>query len=139
MDQPQTKNWFARNWKWFVPAGCLSGIVLLLGFVALIMSFVFGMMKSSGAYKQSLSRARSNPAVVQAIGSPIKEGFFVSGSINVSGPSGNADLAIPITGSKGKGTVYVEARKSAGEWTFSKLIVKIDQTNERISLLNENQ
>ena len=139
MDQPQPKNWWARNWKWFVPAGCFSVMVLILGFVALILSFAFGIMKSSDAYKQALAKARSSPEVVNALGSPIKEGFFISGNINVNGASGNADLAIPITGPKGKGMVYVEARKSAGEWTYSKLVVQIDRTNERIRLIDENQ
>ena len=139
MDQPRTKNWWARNWKWFVPAGCFSVMVLSLGFVALILSFAFGIMKSSDAYKQALAKARSSPEVVNALGSPIKEGFFISGNINVNGASGNADLAIPITGPKGKGMVYVEARKSAGEWTYSKLVVQIDRTNERIRLIDENQ
>jgi hypothetical protein len=138
MNQPQKRNWWGRNWKWFVPVGCLSSIVLFLGFSALIISFVFSMMKSSDAYKQALSKARINPAVAAALGSPIKEGFFTSGSINVNGGSGNADLAIPISGPKGNGTVYVEARKSAGEWSFSKLIVQIEKTNDRINLLSEN-
>ena len=139
MDQPQSKSWWGRNWKWFVPVGCLSSLVLLVGIVGLIMTFVFSIMKSSDAYKQALSKAKSNPAVVNALGSPIQEGFFTSGSINVNDASGNADLAIPISGSKGKGTIYVEARKAAGEWSFSQLSVKINQTNERINLLNENK
>ena len=139
MDQAQPKSWWGRNWKWFVPVGCLSSLAILVGFVGLIMTFVFNMMKSSNAYKQALSRARSNPAVVNALGSPIRESIFISGSINVNGASGNADLAIPISGSKGKGTIYVEARKAAGEWSFTQLAVKVDRTNERISLLNENK
>ncbi len=96
-------------------------------------------MKSSDAYKQALDKAKSNPDVVAALGSPIKEGYFTSGSININGASGNADLAIPISGSKGKGTVYLEAQKSAGEWSYSKLVVQIDQTNERINLLSESK
>jgi hypothetical protein len=139
MNQPQKQNWWRRNWKWVVPVGCFSCLVLMLGFVALIMSFVFGIMKSSDAYKQALVMAESNPAVVSALGKPIHDGFFTYGNINVSGSSGNADLEIPISGPKGKGRVYVEAKKSTGEWSFSKLIVQIDQSNERINLLNEKK
>jgi hypothetical protein len=26
MNQPQERNWWNRNWKWFVPLGCLGTI-----------------------------------------------------------------------------------------------------------------
>jgi hypothetical protein len=59
-----------------------------------------------------------------------------SGKTNVTGPSGEAELAISISGRKGKGTIYVIATKSAGEWQYSKLIVKTDN-GETIDL-NQN-
>jgi hypothetical protein len=57
------------------------------------------------------------------------------GSISVSGSSGQADLAIPISGPIGKGTIYAVASKAAGQWTFSKLVVEIKATKERIDLI----
>src|SRR5690242_7952002 len=119
MDQAPS-SWWTRNWKWFVPAGCLSLLALLGAFIALTLSFVFGMMKQSDAYQQALARAKASPAVVEALGQPLKEGFFTSGNINVNGPNGDAELAIPISGPKGGGTIYLEANKSTGEWSFSK-------------------
>jgi hypothetical protein len=136
--QPQLPNWWTRNWKWFVPVVCVAGVVLIAGavaFVYLIVSLAFGAMKSSGAYQQALVQTRADSAVVQALGSPIKAGFFVSGSVNVSGSSGDADLSIPISGPNGKATVYAKATKSMGEWQFSELVVEIKQTGERIDLL----
>ena len=139
LNPPQEPNWWSRNWKWFVPVACLTAIALLAGFVFAIMSVVYGMMKSSDAYQHALSRARENPAVVSALGSPIKEGYFTTGNINVSGPSGDAKLAIPISGPKGEGTIYVEAQKSAGEWSYSVLVVRVEQTKQRINLLQEKK
>jgi hypothetical protein len=136
MQQPQSKNWWGRNWKWFVPVGCLSSLVLVIGFIALIVFFVSGMVKSSDVYNQALSRARHSPEVIQSLGTPIEEGFFTSGSINMSDSSGEAELAIPISGPVGNGTIYVEARKSMGEWTFLQLVVEVEQTGEGINLLN---
>jgi hypothetical protein len=132
-------NWFDRNWKWFAPLACLWGLAVIVGFCALIVYFVFGLMKSSDVYKEALARAKANPAVVRALGVPIEEGLFVSGSIQVSGPSGNADLAIPLSGPRGKGKVFLEARKSAGRWSFSKLLVEVDETKERIDLLRPGE
>ncbi len=61
----------------------------------------------------------------------------VSGNINVSGPSGQADLSIPISGPDGKATIYAVATKSAGQWTFSTLVVEINGTMQRIDLLEQ--
>ena len=131
----QRKGWWGRNWKWFVPTGCLTMLVIAAGVIFLLLSLIFGMMKSSDAYKQAMVQVRASAAVSAALGTPIKEGFFTSGSVNVSGPSGRAELAIPISGPKGSGTVYVEAAKSMGQWSFKRLVVAIYDTNERIDLL----
>jgi len=131
----QAPNWWSRNWKWFVPVAILTSLALVAGFVFAIMSVILGVLKSSDAYQYALSSARENPAITSALGTPIKDGFFPSGDINVSGPSGEAKLAIPISGPKGEGTIYLEARKSAGEWSYFVLVVQIEQTKQRINLL----
>ncbi|MFN2476635.1 MAG: cytochrome c oxidase assembly factor Coa1 family protein [Chthoniobacterales bacterium] len=128
------RGWWSRNWKWFVPTGCLSLIALFCIFIALIVFVVFGAMKSTDVYKTAVARAKSNPAVTAALGSPITEGMFLSGSANTSGGSGTADLSIPISGPKGKGTIYVTATKAGGDWDYSKLYVEVDKTKERIQL-----
>lgn len=134
-----TKSWFDRNWKWFVPLACLWGLAVIAGFCALIVYFVFGLMKTSDVYKEAVALAKANPAVVRAFGTPLREGLLVSGSIRVSGPSGDAELAIPISGPKGEGTIFLEARKSAGRWIFLKLLVEVDETTKRIDLLNPGE
>jgi len=48
----------------------------------------------------------------------ITDGFFVLGKTNVSGTSGHADLTIPISGPKGKGTIYLVASKFAMSGRF---------------------
>jgi hypothetical protein len=82
-----------------------------------------------------LARAKVHPAVIEALGSPITEGFLVSGNTNVNGASGEANLSIPIAGPKGNGTIYVASRKSLGQWTYSGLVVEIAKTHQRIDLL----
>lgn len=137
MSQSSQRNYWGRNWKWLVPVGCLGTLILLVGFAGLVFLGVMGMVKSSDAYRQALSKARDSPAAVAVLGEPIGEGFFTTGSLNVTGPSGTAELAIPIFGPKGKGTIYVEARKSLGEWSFSKLVVETEADGKRIDLLNQ--
>jgi hypothetical protein len=134
---PPRPGWWSRNWKWFVPSGCLTMLLLVAGFVFFILTIVFGTIKSSDAYKAALARTRADPRVVSALGSPITDGFFISGQTNLSGSSGHSDMTVPISGPKGKGTIYFVATKFAGEWTFSKLMVEVASTGERIDLIQD--
>ena len=128
-------NWWSRNWKWFVPAGCFTVILLFAEFVGGIVMLVFGSMKQADVYKEALARAKAHPSVIEILGSPIKEGFLVSGNTNVNGAAGEANLSISISGPKGKGTIYAAANKSLGRWNYSGLIVEIAKTHQRIDLL----
>lgn len=128
------RDWFARNWKWVVPSGCLVVFLSVLVFTACIFFFVTSVMKQSEAYQTALARGRENPTLIAAIGTPMKEGRFTSGSTNVSGPSGQASLAIPLSGPKGDATIYVEATKSAGVWQFQTLVAQVKNTGQRIDL-----
>ena len=101
------------------------------------MLIVFSAMKSSDAYKIALARAKADPRVEEAIGTPIKAGLFVSGSTKVTGESGTSDITIPIYGPKGEVKIYAVATKEEGEWKYSKLVVKIADTGEKIDLGGE--
>ena len=132
--QPETNNWWHRHRAWMIPVGMIA---LFVGMIASFVIFFFGVMKSSDAYKQAMVIVRQSPTINEALGLPINAGLIISGSISIRGPSGDAELAIPVYGPKGSATVFLEARKSAGEWTFQKLIVEIEQTGVRIDLLEK--
>ena len=128
-------SWWSRNWKWFVPTGCcLTPLVLGGAFGAFLVLVIFGALKQTDVYQTALARAKADQRVISALGTPIGEGWYLSGNTQVSGSSGEADLTIPISGPKGKATIYAVATKSAGEWTYSKLIVKVESSGETIDL-----
>lgn len=129
------RNWWQRNWPWVVPVGCAGSLVSVLGFIALVVYGVFGLMKSSTPYKEALMRAQADPLVRSRLGAPIQGGLLLSGQVNVSGTSGSANLAIPISGPKGSGTLVVKARKSRGEWTYSTLNVQPNGPGAPIQLI----
>ncbi len=135
MDQPHRKSWWGRNWKWVVPVGCLGAILLLALFIGAIVALVFGVIRSSDVYQDAVETARASAAVQAALGSPVEAGYLVTGSINVSGSGGSADLAIPLSGPDGEATLYAVASKSGGQWVFSTLVVGVEATGERIDLL----
>jgi hypothetical protein len=134
-EQGKQPNWWGRNWKWAVPVGCLGGLLLMAAVGAGIVVFCLGLLKSSRAYSEGVELARHNQKVVGLLGEPIQAGWMVSGAITVSGPSGNADLAIPLYGPQQEGTLYVVGHKVGGKWAFDQAVVKIDGHAETIDLL----
>jgi len=82
----------------------------------------------------AVARAKSDSRVIEALGTPINEAWWIAGSTEVSGGSGKCDLTVPLKGSKRNAVLYVVATKFAGEWQYQKLLVKIDKTGETIDL-----
>lgn len=132
-------NWFTRNWKWAVPFGVLAMLLLALAFVGGIFFLVESSFQHSEFYAQALQRARANPRVAQKFGKPLQAGWLATGKLNTSGSSGDADISIPVSGPKGKGTLYVVAKKSAGVWTIVTLQVEVTGEAERIDLLQPDE
>ena len=126
-------NWWSRNWKWVVPCGCLVLIGVAAAFVGGLVWAVRTAMTSSEAYQLAVERAVRHPAVIETLGEPVEPGWFVSGSVEVTGPAGTADISVPIRGSRGRGTLYVVAEKSAGEWSFERL--ELESGGSRYDLL----
>lgn len=132
---PRPKSFFERNWGCLVPIGCLVVLVALAAFVAIVVGIATLGIRSSDAYEDAMARASAHPAIVAELGPPIESGWFVSGSLQVSGSTGTADLEIPLRGSLREGTLYAVATKSAGRWTFSTLELEIEGKPARVSLL----
>jgi len=128
---PPRRSWLGRNWKWLLATFFLGLVVFAFGIFAIIL----GVMRDSTVAKNSVERARSSDPVVERLGTPISEGWLVSGSVNVSSGAGDADLTVPIAGPKGKGTVYAVAHMTAGTWTYDKLQVGFEGSAERVNLL----
>ena len=124
-------------WLRWVMLGCFGVVILgIAGVIATGWAVIRG-VKSSGAYQEALAMARGSPTVQEALGEPIEEGWWVMGSIEVTGPSGTASISFPISGPRGDATIYAEARKRAGEWTVHLLEAEL-QEGERIDLLDED-
>lgn len=134
--QQPRKGWWGRNWKWFVPAGCLGVVLLLAGFVAAIVFVVFSAIKSNEVYRNAVEQARANQTVVQEMGEPIEEGWYVKGSVSESGGAGSASLEIPISGPRRAGMIYADAIRDAGEWKYTRLEVGIEGLAGRVQIFN---
>ncbi len=83
----------------------------------------------------ALAEVRSSPAVVEKLGLPIKEGWYVIGNIQINGQSGEANLVFPIEAPLGTAEVYVEATRTGGTWKLESLFVILDATDEQIMVI----
>jgi hypothetical protein len=128
--------WWQRNWKWAAPSGCLLVVVLAFGGCLGMVAGLFGVMKNTEPYRDALARAQRSEAVVAAIGEPVEASAWFSGNYTENMGSGSADYAIPLSGPRGEGTLYVEARKREGRWHFIVLSFAPDG-GEPIDLLDD--
>ncbi len=117
--------------------GCLGAaafVLLIVGIIAGVFFIITSDFKSSPVYLEAMKAAQSDPRVLEQMGMPIQAGWFVTGSIEQQGLSGDASLVIPISGPRKGGTLYASARKGNGVWQFYTLAVQIDGQDQIIDL-----
>ena len=130
------KSWWDRNWKWFVPTGCLSLVVLFGLFIAALFFGVTTMLKESDSYKAAMNEAQHNTIVLEKLGSPIEDNGIASGSVNSTNSIEHCNLQIPIRGSKSRGTLFVVGTKN-GTWKYDEMSLYVEDTKEKIDLLKK--
>ena len=113
-------------------------MLVCAGGLALLGAALFGAFKSSHVYQESFQLISASPTLQGALGVPIKAKFFVTGSLELTGLSGQADIVYDVSGPWGTGTVDVVASQSAGKWNFSMLEVKLEGKGIRIDLFEES-
>jgi Cytochrome oxidase complex assembly protein 1 len=133
----RNKNWesvehFKRVQRNWAVAGAAVWLALL-GLIAAIFFSVMAAIKGSDVYRLALANLNANFEATQILGAPVEPGFPM-GSIRISGPSGEAELSIPVQGSKAKGTLYLQATKKMGQWHFDRIELEVDGHEQRIDL-----
>lgn len=134
---PRT-GWWDRHWKWAVPALVLFSLTLFVGVILLVVSGIFGLMKSSDVYQTALRRARSSPDAIAAFGTPIEPSWWLTGEMKTSDTTGHAAVRFGLSGPKGEGDLSLVADKRGDAWTFSTLAIDTD-AGKRIDLLTDEE
>jgi hypothetical protein len=114
----------------------LGGLAALLGVILLVAAIIFGVlmaMKSSDVYKTAARQVAASQEAIEVLGPPISTGI-PSGSFNVSGGTGSADMSFGVSGSKAKGTVWLKGTMAHGRWHFELLELEVEGRAERIDL-----
>jgi hypothetical protein len=111
-----------RRWILWLVIGIISLCIACFG---IIMVGIFAIMRSSEAYQLAVETAKNYPAVQQALGVPIQDGIFATGSVEENGSSGSADLKIPLSGPNQSGKLYVTAVKEENTWRLTYLLLEV--------------
>jgi hypothetical protein len=130
--QWQSVEHFKRVQRRWAIAGLITWLALG-GLFALGMMSMVSAIKGSDIYRQTVTQVASSEEAVRWLGAPVAGGFPM-GSFSISGGSGEAQFAMPVSGPKGKGTVYVEATLEMGAWRFERIELEIDGRERRIDL-----
>lgn len=104
--------------------GCVVSLVVTALILVCVGGITFAFMNSfrSAEYvQQGFAIAQEHPAVIEAVGSPVELGWFVSGSVNTSGGTGIANVKAPISGPNGSATLEINARSEGGVWQVTSL------------------
>ncbi len=94
-------------------AAVIPFLLLVVGGIA---GLVFYFLKGSEAYRLAETLIRQSPEIRTVVGEGLEFGWFPTGSIETSGPSGRAELTIRVVGTTGSARVHVRMRKQMGEW-----------------------
>lgn len=109
--------------------------VLVLLFVIFPLFFVGIVNALKGdAFDLSLAKIQKDTNVIELIGTPMETGFWVTGSVSTSGPSGEAELQYTISGPKGDAEAYVIAYKKMEQWYLFEVVVFDEVTKQRIQV-----
>lgn len=127
-----------RKWLWIVPVGCLGSLGVVVGIALFVLWLVFGLLKSSEPYRLAMTMAQADARVAAALGEPVEPSRFLTGNIEVSGDTGHAELTIPLSGPKGRGSLHVVANMSGGRWVVEEAVLTVGQSGERIDFLDQS-
>lgn len=123
-------------------AAGLASIALLVavswGTVFLV---VVGALRNSVPARMAVRKAAANPAVVGALGRPLRERWLVTGDLHTRTPQNrspaHAHLKIRVAGPRGKARIETTAEKRSGHWVLTECTIKLAGDDDAVDLLDE--
>jgi len=116
-----------KKLKKFMAMGSGAFFVLFMLAIFLTPAVPLTCGKALGHYPVLMEALSQCPESEKALGSGIRAGTFGLNTGSCSGGSGNwrASGRMPVSGSKGKGTLTYAMRKSGGTWTIHALSLAV--------------
>ncbi len=111
--------------------------LLVLGslFIVLVLVVPHFLATSTGSYKLAVATARKSPQFTDALGSPVKEGWFSEGK-SEWGDQARSEIVIPVYGQKRTGKLRALAIKEGADWRLQELTLELARPADHIDLLS---
>ena len=120
----------------------IAGVIVWVGTLLLAVGLAFGVisaLKNSLTYALTMQEVRSSATAKAALGDNIEAGFWVNGSISIDiDGSGDAQLSIPLTGSKGSGRIVSRGVRTNGIWDLRLVLLQVDGSDTPLVLKNKD-
>ncbi|SDW51558.1 cytochrome c oxidase assembly factor Coa1 family protein [Flavobacterium degerlachei] len=133
------RNWWERNWKWFLAVIVLAlGIWLFLISVANTNSIdVVQAYSENALYENALAKVNTNDEAISILGNlePLDQLAILEGSAKYSTDKQRIETTVRIKGSKAKGKMDISAFKKGNNWQYEKINIRINSTKEVISIV----
>jgi hypothetical protein len=114
----------------FAILACLTVLCVVLSVVGSVVA-----IRQTEPYATSVELALGSTAVQQALGEPVTVGWFPQGSVNIAN-GGDAELYIPLRGSRASAAIRVNGTNLDGEWKYYAIWVDTSE-GEHINLLEQ--
>lgn len=119
-----------------VPRERLRMILILVPVLLLLLLLVPHFVATSGSdYKLAVATAHKSPRLVEALGGPVKEGWFSEGK-REAGDHAKSEMLIPVSGPSREGNLRVLAIRDNGTWQLQELSLELTDPMEHIDLLS---
>jgi hypothetical protein len=86
---------------------------------------------------QALTKAGESELAKQHLGAPLRMGYFIRGRIIGGMDSGTADLAIPVLGPNGNGTLVDWSQNGFAGWHICSLKLQLDSGSKIVLVPDE--
>ena len=133
------ESWIARHPGRAVAAGLASVALLLAISWGAVFFIVVGALRTSVPARMAVKKAAANPAVVDALGQPLRERWLVTGVLHTrtskNRTPAHARLKIQVAGPHGKGKIMTTAEKQSGQWVLTQCTITFAGDADSVDLL----
>ncbi len=117
----------------------VAAVVLVGLFAWVLFRVISAALSNSQPYLGAVGRARSDPRVLDALGTPVQAGL-PQGSLQWDLVLGNrASLTIPLSGPRASGHLFVRARGRCCTWNYTQIQLSVRGRDTAIDLTGPAQ
>ncbi|WP_412069756.1 hypothetical protein [Rubrivirga sp. IMCC43871] len=96
-----------------------TALALFLGiglFMAVVWAGCSTFLKANDAYERGLATALVDPVVEKTLGAPVRESWFINGSVENDGMRTEGAWVVRLRGTEHSGTLHIRGYKTDGAW-----------------------